>query len=72
VKICIKCGAHQIGGSCVEIAADNGKKIMIDIGMPLSEDFVAPSQKFMPDVKNIYQGEVIINKKRSNFAGLKI
>jgi len=51
MKICIKRGAHQIGGSCVEIAADNGKKIMIDIGMPLSEDFVAPSQKFMPDIE---------------------
>ena len=51
MKICIKRGAHQIGGSCVEIAADNGKKIVIDIGMPLSEDFIEPSSVFLPEIE---------------------
>ena len=28
-------GAHEIGGSCVEVAADSGSRIVLDVGKPL-------------------------------------
>lgn len=37
MKVCIHRGSHEIGGSCVEIAAA-GKRIVIDLGMPLDKD----------------------------------
>jgi ribonuclease J len=37
LKVCIHRGAHEIGGSCVELRAD-GKSILLDLGMPLDAD----------------------------------
>jgi len=31
-------GAHEIGGSCVEIEASTGGRILLDLGMPLGQD----------------------------------
>ena len=28
-------GAHEIGGMCIEVAADDGTRILLDLGMPL-------------------------------------
>jgi len=36
MKICIKRGASEIGGSCVEITADNGKRLLVDLGLPFN------------------------------------
>lgn len=29
-------GAKQIGGSCVELQASSGERILLDLGMPLT------------------------------------
>jgi ribonuclease J len=46
MKVCIHRGAHEIGGSCVELSA-GGKSILLDLGMPLDaeagEDVRLPS-----------------------------
>src|ERR1019366_7929262 len=28
-------GQHEIGGMCIEVAADDGTRILLDLGMPL-------------------------------------
>lgn len=38
MKIKVYRGTKEIGGTCIEITADNGKKIWIDLGSPLSND----------------------------------
>jgi ribonuclease J len=48
MRLCIKRGARQIGGSCVELAADNGKKLLIDLGAPLDVEKVTPD--LLPDI----------------------
>lgn len=35
MKVCIHRGAHEIGGSCVEVEASSGERILLDLGMPL-------------------------------------
>lgn len=31
-------GAHEIGGMCIEVAAENGTRILLDLGMPLYDE----------------------------------
>ncbi len=38
MKVKIYRGTHEIGGTCIEITADNGKRLWVDIGQPLSEE----------------------------------
>ncbi len=38
MKIKIHRGTHEIGGTCIEITANNGKTLLVDFGSPLSED----------------------------------
>ena len=47
LRVCIHRGAHQIGGSCVELECQ-GKRLVLDIGMPL--DAADPDTVEMPDV----------------------
>lgn len=44
MRITIHRGAHQIGGSCVEIATDK-TRILLDIGLPLEDGTVSRTQK---------------------------
>lgn len=30
-------GQHEIGGMCIEVAADDGTRILLDLGMPLCD-----------------------------------
>ena len=50
MDICIKRGAHQIGGSCVEITARNGKRLLVDLGLPLDASGASP--ELMPDIRH--------------------
>ncbi|MBA4389305.1 MAG: MBL fold metallo-hydrolase [Verrucomicrobia bacterium] len=64
-------GAHQIGGSCVELAAAAGERILLDIGMPLTRPdgrdwpcgmLARPSatlrrEGVLPDIAGLYRGE---------------
>ena len=47
MKVCIRRGSKEIGGSCIEIEAQ-GKRIALDIGMPLNAD--APDEVELPAV----------------------
>jgi len=38
MKVRIHRGTHEIGGTCIELKADNGKTLLIDFGSPLSEE----------------------------------
>jgi len=35
VRYTIHRGQHEIGGMCIEVAADDGTRILLDLGMPL-------------------------------------
>ncbi len=71
MKLTIHRGTEEIGGSCVELSANNSK-ILIDFGMPLvndkKESFDSKSLtnkslddlkklKILPDIKGLYRGE---------------
>ena len=38
MKVCIHRGSNEIGGSCIEIKSQ-GKRIILDIGLPLDSDY---------------------------------
>jgi ribonuclease J len=40
MEIKILRGSDQIGGSCVEVLADNGNRIIVDFGLPLTDEIV--------------------------------
>ena len=49
MKIKIHRGTHEIGGTCVEITADNGKTLLVDFGSPLSME--NPNIEYAKDLK---------------------
>lgn len=63
-------GSKQIGGSCVELQAANGARILLDVGMPLTQPdgsewprgtMTRPSQQLraegvLPDIEGLYAG----------------
>jgi len=63
-------GTKQIGGFCVELSADIGERILLDVGMPLTQkdgsDWPAgtmnrPSHELraegvLPDIEGLYIG----------------
>ncbi|MDD4871302.1 MAG: hypothetical protein PHR77_12145 [Kiritimatiellae bacterium] len=38
MKIKVYRGTKEIGGTCIELTADNGKKLWVDLGLPLCSD----------------------------------
>ncbi|MDP6631517.1 MAG: MBL fold metallo-hydrolase, partial [Kiritimatiellia bacterium] len=50
MKVCIHRGAHQIGGTCVELECQ-GKRLVLDIGVPLDAD--DPAKVAMPPVAGL-------------------
>lgn len=34
MRLTIHCGAHQIGGSCIELESETGERLLLDIGRP--------------------------------------
>ena len=51
MKACIRRGANQIGGSAVEIIADNQQRLIIDIGLPL--DAEENTQDLLPQIDGL-------------------
>lgn len=49
MQVCIHRGAKEIGGSCVEIAAD-GQKLLLDLGLPLDAE---QSETPLPDISGL-------------------
>ena len=50
MRVCIHRGAHEIGGSCVELES-HGKRLLIDLGMPLDAEANTPD--LLPAVQGI-------------------
>ncbi len=46
MKVCIHRGAHEIGGTCVELKAE-GKRLVLDVGLPLDAE---ADQALLPPV----------------------
>ncbi len=72
MQLTIHRGSHQIGGSCVELRADSGERILLDVGMPLAQPdggdwprgtMRRPGQELraegvLPDIDGLYAGSV--------------
>ncbi len=50
MRICIHRGAHQIGGSCVELESQ-GQRLLLDLGLPLEAEENTPD--LLPSVQGI-------------------
>ena len=50
MHICIHRGAHEIGGSCVELESQ-GKRLLVDLGLPLDAEENSPD--LLPAVKGL-------------------
>ena len=44
-------GAHEIGGSCVEVEASSGERLLLDLGMPLQID--DDEELSLPDISGL-------------------
>ena len=53
MKISIKRGTKEIGGSAVEIISERGKRIVVDLGLPLDADHNAP--ELLPNINGLTQ-----------------
>jgi ribonuclease J len=42
MKACIHRGSDNIGGSCVEVRAQDGSRLLLDLGLPLDTDYDVP------------------------------
>lgn len=54
MKIIIHCGAHEIGGTCIEIESQ-GKRIVLDIGQPLDSPNAESAD--MPSVEGLQKAD---------------
>lgn len=52
-QACIHRGAHQIGGSCIELSF-GGERVLLDLGKPL--DAEAPTESLLPAVAGLKDG----------------
>lgn len=65
MKTKIHRGTHEIGGTCIEITANNGKTLLVDFGSPLNKE--------NPDIeyaKNIKADAVLISHPHQDHYGL--
>ncbi len=72
MKVCIHRGAKQIGGTCIEIESQ-GKRLVLDIGMPLDAD--DPAEVKLPAVSGFDKKDpsllgVIISHPHADHYGL--
>lgn len=51
MKVCIHRGSKEIGGSCVEVVADCGQRIVLDLGLPL--DAESNDKKYLPNIAGL-------------------
>jgi len=52
MRVCIRRGAAEVGGSCVEVEAD-GRRLVLDAGLPL-EPAEVPMRDLLPDVPGLW------------------
>jgi len=52
MKACIRRGAAEVGGSCVEVES-SGRRLVLDVGLPLDMEGV-PMRDLLPDVPGLW------------------
>ena len=72
MKVCIQCGTKEIGGTCIEIAS-SGKRLVLDLGLPIDHDVGVP----LPQVKGFVKEDrdllgIFISHPHQNHYGLAI
>jgi ribonuclease J len=72
MKVCIHRGAHEIGGTCIEVEAQ-GKRLVLDIGQPL--DCPDPEIAALPAVQGFQEDDasllgVILSHPHQDHYGL--
>jgi ribonuclease J len=72
MKVCIHRGAHEIGGTCIEIESQ-GKRLVLDIGQPL--DCPDPEMAVLPAVQGFQEEDasllgVILSHPHQDHYGL--
>jgi len=72
MNVCIHRGAHQIGGTCIELESE-GKRLVLDIGVPLDAD--DPAAVDMPPVAGLTASDssllgVVISHPHQDHYGL--
>lgn len=71
LRVRIHRGAEQVGGTCVELESE-GKRILLDLGMPLD---AAEGEIFLPDVPGVRGGDpsilaVVVSHLHGDHCGL--
>ena len=51
MRVRIHRGAAEIGGNCVEVASEDGSRLLLDLGRPLSAEPAA--EVALPDVRGL-------------------
>jgi ribonuclease J len=51
MQVCIHRGSKEIGGSCIEVVSDCGKRIVLDLGLPL--DAESNDKKYLPNIPGL-------------------
>ena len=56
MKARIHRGASEVGGSCVELEAGGGERLLLDLGLPLNAD-IADAAELLPAVAGLVEGD---------------
>lgn len=65
MKVKIHRGTHEIGGTCIEVTANNGKTLLLDFGSPLSNE--NPNIEY---AKNLKADALLISHAHQDHYGL--
>ena len=55
MRVRIHRGAHEIGGSCVEVESGSGERLILDVGAPLV--MIEGEEPVVPDVKGLIEAD---------------
>ncbi|MCH7500123.1 MAG: MBL fold metallo-hydrolase [Nitrospinae bacterium] len=74
MKICIHRGTQEIGGTCIELEAE-GKRIVLDVGLPLDASEYSDEQSLLPKVSGFKEPDesllaVVISHPHQDHYGL--
>lgn len=75
MRVRVHRGSHEIGGNCVELAADAGPRLLLDLGRPLSASW--NEEVSLPDVDGLAQSDpsllgVVISHPHLDHYGLAV
>jgi len=74
MRICIHRGSNEIGGTCIEVES-SGKRIVLDVGLPLNVDTFTDPVSLVPHVKGFTESDddllaIVISHPHQDHYGL--